>query len=354
MALERRGIEYEIFEPDAPGGGQSRGGSRIYWYEKHDPELVELALESMRIWDAWERQMGVELVSRRGILTFGTEVISRLDGSPREPVSEEVMPDREVRMLGPEEIHRLLPALDGITGPVAFDPAGATIWAQVAIGSLFSQVGQTVIPRRVDELVKLADGRVEIRAGDIHRVYDAAVVAAGISTPELARPLGVEVPICKRARVRTIHETRPKFSGRVSSGFRELRHRGQRIEGSPLRGYGRFGIGVDGDIETDDAGRVDPEVIHSKVEDVADQVAELIPGLVPKPSKALVCWATELPWGPDGVGIWTSGPILFPAGASLFRLAPVLGEELAEAAGGRPVRPELRPENRLGEVRAVA
>lgn len=354
MALERRGVGYEIFEPGAPGGGQSRGGSRLYWYEKCDPDLVGLALESMRIWNAWEHRMEVELISRRGILTFGTEVITRLEGSPQEPVSREAGPDRHVRLLTGEEAARHLPALDRVDEPVALDPAGATIWAQVAIGSLFSQVGQAVIPRRVDGLTSLADGRVEIRAGDIRRVYDAVVVAAGTSTPDLARPLGVEIPVSKRARVRTIHEVRPRVSGRVSSGFRELRHRGETVEGSPMRGYGRFGVGVDGSVQTDGEGRVDPDSINRRVEDVTDFVGELMPGLVPEPSRAHACWVTELPWGRDGIGIWRSGQVLFPAGANMFRLAPVLGEALSDAAGGLPVRPELRPDNRLGEVPAVA
>lgn len=342
-ALERRGISFDIFEPDAPGGGQSRGCSRIFRHESEDPRIARLAADSMEIWRSWEREAGVEMVARTGVVTFGQAAVDRRRQIDR------IAPELGLRELEPDDLNRVLPILGDIEGPAVLDPAGGTIWARVALGALFEAVGQHVIPCRVDSIDPLAGGRVAVRAGRIRQEYDAVVVATGVATPDWAARFGVDIPVRRQVGVWITHDVTPEHSGRAMSGIRFLEHGGETASGSPTRGYEGFTVTVHRDLQTEDG--VDPRAVEDFAEEIEDWVAGVMPGLIPGRTNTRPCWVTLLPWGLDGVAIWREGPLLFTAGMQMFRLAPLLGEALADAADGGPVREGFRPEDRMGRTR---
>ena len=90
-----------------------------------------------------------------------------------------------------------------------------------------------------------------------------------------------------------------------------------------------------------------------------------LPGLDPRPVDHVHCWVTRLPWGDDGVGIWSEDGLTALAGHNLFKQAPALGEALAgtvltadaltNVAGGSPYELEVSVQNQgESEVTDVA
>jgi len=342
-ALLDRGIEFDLFEPAAPGGAQSRGKTRLFMRRSKDPRIIALIRESLAVWSRWQREAGTELFARPGVVSFGKHVIGE-DSRAR----AELDPSG-IRNLSDDQLARLLPILGDPAGPATLDPESGAIWARVAIGVLLGWAGEYLIPRRVDAIEPLPDGRVRIHAGDIQRDHDAAIVAAGLGTGELARSLGVEIPIRPRAKVLTTHAIAPSLSGRPLPAIRGVRAGGETAYGMPVRTRDLYKIGFNRDLETSGDGSMNPEAVHVLAGEVEAWVREVMPGLVPDRLATFADWAIELPWGLDAIGVWRAGPVLMPAGMKMFGLAPVLGEVLADAAEGRAVREDFRPEKLLGE-----
>jgi len=345
-ALLDRGIEVDIFEPGAPGGAQSRGRSRLYLRAIGDPRVRRLVDESVAIWNRWQEETGTVLLSPHGVISFGELAVAR--GSA---VREELSGD-DLRDLTEAEARKLLPQLARPAGPATLDTGAGTIWARLAVSALLGWSGDLIIPRRADGLEPLADGRVRVHAGDISRTYDAVVVAAGLESGPLVADLGVEIPMERRARVLTTHSLVPELVGRELPGFRGLEAGGEMTYGMPVRTGDLYEIGFYRDLRTDGNGRIVPEAVRQMAGKIEGWVREMVPGLGPDRMATFSDWVIELPWGMDAVGIWRAGPVLVPAGMRLFALAPILGEVLAEAAEGRPVRSDFRPDQLLGDPRA--
>lgn len=342
-ALLDRGVEVDVFEHDAPGGAQSRGRSRLLTRDSEDPRLMDLVEESRQLWREWERKTGNGLLSQQGLISFDSLSV------PDDSRIREELPGGGLNDLADEDIEAHLPILADPVGPATLDRHGGAIWARVAIGTLIDWVGGYIVPRKVDRLEPLADGRVRVHAGDIRRTHDSVIVAAGFGTGEFAAGLGVDIPIDKRAKVLTTHAIQPRFSGRDLPGFRGLEAGNEVAYGMPIRTRDMYKIGFYRDLEADGDGRIDPEAVAELAAEVEDWVREEVPGLVPDRLATFADWSIELPWGMDAVGIWRSGPVLLPVGMKMFGLAPVLGQVLAEAAEGNPIREEFWPDQLLGD-----
>lgn len=342
-ALIDRGVEVDVFEHDAPGGAQSRGRSRLFMRDSEDPRLMGLIEESRQLWQSWQREAGTELLSTHGMISFDDRSV------PEDSRIRDELPDGGLLDLSADDLRSRLPILADPVGPATLDRHGGAIWARVAIGMLLGSAGGHIVPRRVDRLEVRADGRVKVHAGDLRRTHDAVIVAAGLGTAELATDLGVEIPMGRRAKVMTTHAIDPRFAGRGLPGFRGLEAGDEIAYGMPVRSRDMYKIGFYRDLEADDDGKLDPEAVGTLAGEVEEWVREEVPGLVPERLSTFADWSIGLPWGMDAVGIWRSGPALLPVGMKLFGLAPVLGEVLADAAEGGPVREELRPDQLLGD-----
>ncbi len=76
--LRARGLPVQVYEPGAPGNGQSGGASRIFRHAHDDPRLVAAARTSRRLWRQWGERLGVETVSSDGAVAIGEAVPPRL------------------------------------------------------------------------------------------------------------------------------------------------------------------------------------------------------------------------------------------------------------------------------------
>jgi sarcosine oxidase len=125
------------------------------------------------------------------------------------------------------------------------------------------------------------------------------------------------------------------------------------VYGSPYPSRDMFGVGVggrSGELAADDM----LERLDELRTRLSTYVRAALPGLAPEPVTDVTCWVTRLPWGNDGVAAWTMSGITAIAGNNLFKLAPALGELLAETVCAGEVPAMLRPETELGRDAALS
>jgi sarcosine oxidase len=302
--LAERGAAVTVYERGAPGGGQSGGESRIFRHAHDDPRLVAFARQARDGWRAWERALGVELLAADGVVALGPAVATRL------PLLREAGIDaREL-----DTVEQRLPLLAPGSGPGMVDEEGGVIRTTAAVAALATALGDRLVRDEVLEVK--ADG--EVRAAGAAVRHARVIVAAGRETPVLT---GLPIPLRVSTHTRLAYELRGEPPDRLACLLD-----GRGAYGDPLPGNRRYAVGAD-----------DPAY-----------VAHALPGLDPRPVEARNCWVTELPWGHDAFAVWESGALLAVAGNNLFKHAPTLGRELAQAALGAELREQLRPEARLG------
>jgi sarcosine oxidase len=343
--LRAAGATVHVYERGVPGNGQSGGESRIFRHAHDDIRLVELAKRSRAIWREWEADLGIELVSGDGAVALGEAALEKLALLERAGGIDAARVDAD-------ELRERLPLLAPYDGPAVIDRDGGSIRTTAAIAALSNQLGDDLI---ADEVLSVTpdDNGVELRAGGVHARYGSVVVCAGRGTQALARTAGLSLPIEDAAHLRLTFAAKgnpPSTLACLQDSSGEFPETGIYAAAEP--GNARYGVGLS---ETTDAGEdgalTDPAALASLGERAAAYVREALPGLDPEPVEHRHCWVTTLPWSEDGVGVWSVGSCRFVAGHNLFKLAPVLGRELASAATGGKLTPELLPESRVGEPR---
>jgi len=342
--LLQRGASVTVYERGMPGNGQSGGESRIFRHAHDDPRLVHLACRSRAIWRDWEARLGVDLVSKDGVVALGPSVEHRL----------RVLQDVggiAVREIAPTELAERLPLLAPYSGPAMFDEGGGSIRTGAAIQALVEPLQKSLVFDEVISLRSVSAGAVEVRAGGGRREHGCVVVCAGRGTPRLARSVGLSLPVRHAAHVRLTfalaHGDAPSRLACLQDGSGHFGDAG--VYAAPLAGNCRYALGVSDTIEVHEDGSViEPSGLRALSERASAYVARALPRLAPEPVAYRHCWVTELPWSPDGVAVWEADSMFFVAGHNLFKHAPVLGDELGRAALGGPLASELRPEARLG------
>jgi sarcosine oxidase len=316
-ALAERGISATVFERGAPGGAQSGGDSRIFRHGHDDPRLVSRAVESLAIWREWESAFGVELVAPYGSILLGPAAERRLPLLLDAGVRARPLEAGDLRVVGPWD------------GPGLVDDDAGVIRTTAAISAL-AATAEIV----TDEVYAVGeDGSV--RAGGSFARFDRVIVCAGRGTAALARSAGVEIPVSEAAHARLTFPVR----GEPPRSLACLQHP-DGAYGDPLPGNATYAIGMD-DV-------ADPADLAASAEATRAWVARALPGLDPTPVGVRHCWATELPWGPDGVAAWDAGAVRFVAGGNLFKHAPWLGRALAAPTS----TDHLSPAAKLGRTAA--
>ena len=346
-ALRTRGAEVTLYESGLPGAGQSAGQSRIFRHAHEDPRLIALAARSRELWRAWEREFGVELVSPDGAVAIGDGVEAGLRAL-------EPFPQIPVRRLDPEELHERLPLLSGWTGAAMLDVHGGAIRTRAAVGALASRLGESMLPEHVLSVRRTASGALEVRTGTTVAEHDHAVLCAGRGTVPLARGTGLDLPVELGAHVRLTFRTRagaPQGLPTLQDGSGAFGETGAYAAPYPDGRHCSVGLSADTPAHPD-GGLADPAELAALAERTVDYVRRALPGLDPRPVDHVHCWVTRLPWGDDGVGIWSEDGLTALAGHNLFKQAPALGEALAQTAltgtvpgdlhhAARPGRPRL-------------
>lgn len=342
--LRAQGARVTVYESGPPGGGQSAGDSRIFRHAHDDARLVELVRHSRALWREWEAQFGIELISGAGAVAIGDSVEDKLEVLANQP-------QIPVARLASGELATRLPILAEYTGPAMLDVDGGAIRTRAAIRCLIGQVEDSLVTDHVLSVQHLPDGGVEVRTGTRTDRFDHVVLCAGRGTAPLARGAGLNIPVELAAHVRVTFRIQhdglaplPTFQD-GSGVFGETG-----VYAAPSADDRCYSVGLSETTEArPDGGLTDPSALASLAARAAAYVSRALPGLDPNPIDYVHCWVTRLPWGDDGVGIWSTGGLSAVAGHNLFKQAPALGEALTETALTGVVPAVLRSESQLGK-----
>ncbi len=325
-----------------PGNGQSGGDSRLFRHAHDDPRLVRLAARSRAMWSEWEMRLGVEMVSADGVVALGPSAERRLG-------VVEGVGGVAARAIDSAEVHERLPLLASYSGPATLDEAGGSIRTRAAIEALSGRLEACIA---ADEVISVrpVGGRVEVRAGGAFARYEGVVVCAGQGTAQLARGVGLSLPVTPAAHVRNTFAVAgdpPSRLACLQDSSDEFGETG--VYGAPLPGNRHYALGLSQTVDVNEDGSlVDPAALTELSERASGYVRRALPGLDPEPVDYRHCWVTEVPWSDDGFAVWEADGIFFVAGHNLFKQAPALGDHLARAALGDSLDGELRPEAKLG------
>lgn len=341
-ALTERGVSVTVYERGVPGHGQSGGESRIFRHSHDDPRMVDFAKRSRLIWDEWAERLGIELVSSDGVVGLGASAERRLG------VLQEVggIP---VRRIDTEELRGRLPILADFAGVAVLDERGGSIRTTAAISAFTAALADRLIADEALLVRSTPAGTVEVRAGGVAAEHRSVIVCAGRGTAALARGMGVALPVRNGAHVRLTYDVRgepPRTLACLQDGSGAFGETG--IYAAAVPGNGRYAVGLSDHVDAPEGGLLDPPALAQLAERASGYVARAMPGLDPVPVDVRHCWVTELPWGSDGLGVWSVDGVFFVAGHNLFKHAPALGRALAAAAAGDGLAEQLRPDAQLG------
>jgi sarcosine oxidase len=333
--LLRGNAEVRCYEAGEPLRARSAGDTRIFRLAHADPLLVELAIKSRAGWDQWEALAGTQLIGHEGTVVSGPPAnqwgqAMAAAGAPFELAEDTPLRDR-------------LPARSPL-GPFLHDPAGGVIHAQRA--------GQFLRDRTRNTLVHAKAHRIEPHERGARLLSDAGpwecdsvIIAAGEGTAALAATAELDMPsdLVHHARFTfTLHGTRaspPCWLDRSEAwraGFTSYSH--------PVGLHGLWTIG--GSLDPDDTrwelGAA--AVIERSRTVVTRYVREHLDGIDPEAVDVLYCNHTASPDSGDGFGAARNGAVLALWGDNLFKMAPLLGTLLAEAAQTLSIpKPLARP-----------
>jgi sarcosine oxidase len=341
-ALAERGASVTVYERGVPGHGQSGGQSRIFRHAHDDPRLVAFAKRSQSIWDEWAERFEAELVSGDGAIAIGPSAQRRLG------VLQSVG-DIPVRRIDAEELRERLPILAGFDGVAVLDERGGAIRTPTAISALTAALADGLVADEVLLVRPTPVDTVEVRAGGVAAEHGRVVVCAGRGTAALARGVGLALPVRDGAHVRLTYDIRsepPPTLACLMDHSGTFGETGVYAAGVP--GNRRYSVGLTDYVDAPHGGLLDPAALVQLAERTSTYVERALPELEPEPVGVRHCWHTELPWGPDGLGVWAADGVFFVAGKNLFKHAPALGRALAAAATGDALVDGLRPAAQLG------
>ncbi|HET7414968.1 MAG TPA: FAD-dependent oxidoreductase, partial [Arthrobacter sp.] len=258
--------------------------------------------------------------------------------------------DIPVRTLDPGELHRVLPILADYQGQAMLDVDGGAIRTLSAVEALSSRLRDELVADHVISVRQTTSGTAEVRTGTRCGEFEHVVVCAGRGTAALAQGAGLTIPVEAAAHVRLTFPVRGDAPERLptfqdgSGAFGETG-----VYASPYPGNQFYSVGLSETVEVSDDGSVtDPSKLAALADRTTAYVERGLPGLAPRPTEYVHCWVTTLPWGEDGVGIWSAKGVSAIVGHNLFKQAPALGEALADTALGSDVPELLHPDARLG------
>ncbi|WFE30112.1 FAD-dependent oxidoreductase [Solwaraspora sp. WMMD791] len=328
-ALVRRGVDVLCFDGRPPGQAQSGGLTRTFRH-RHDNDLVvQLAVEAREGFRQWERRSGRRMVGQEGAVYAGM-TDSDVKGLVAHGVPHSFVPaERHREFFGP---------LAPVDGPLLIDPGAGAIRARRVIDALSGWVRDRIVPAEVHAVTIPVAGRgVEFHTADaIHRARHVVIVA-GTATPRIAAGVEFDVPLQVALHARPHYEVRDEHRGGPLPCWVDRSGRyGETVYGSPIGSTGRYVLGLIGDdvdIPLTPAGALPPgRSMDEHVRRVGDYVRRALPGLDPRPVGVRVCTMTKLPAGSDAFHAWHTPGVTALTGHNLFKLAPVLGELLAETA----------------------
>jgi sarcosine oxidase len=320
--LATAGREVDCYEAGAPMAARSCGDTRIFRLAHDRPALVDWAREAKRGWQDWSRSAGVQLVGNQGTVVSGDIA----------PIAT-AMSDAGA----PFEIVDAVPSLPAAqpSGPFLVDVRGGVIQAAATGTFLTGQIGTRIVPQTVTA-IRITGGGAIVATEAGERSYDSVVVAAGAGAPELVRPLGVDLSTLM------VHHARMTFPLRDPDARppcwldRSQRWRPGFTSYGQSAGPGSWAVG--GHLPDEDtAWELGRDVaIERARQALTDYVTACLTACEPEVMGTIYCNVTAGLGG--GLSSARVGPVLVVWGDNLFKLAPVIGRTLADAAtsGGVP------------------
>jgi sarcosine oxidase len=311
-ALQERDADVICFErAGAPMTERSAGSSRIFRLAHGTPELVDLARTARAGFDRWQARSGGALISPVGCVISGTGV-----------------PDWASAMAAAGAAHELVDAdrlrlpVRRAPEPALLDPAGGVIDVDAVRALLVERAGPAVVAATVHAVEQGPAGATVFGSAGTGR-FDAVLLAAGAGTSPLAAQVGIHTPTPLSHHVRFTFPVapgdRPCWIDKPADEPGTYQHRS---------GPGRWSLG----------GYVDPvhtawelgrEAATAASRDAALRYARERLTVEPEIVGSLYC--THVPDLGDGYTIRRAGAVLAVSGENLFKLAPLLGDELADA-----------------------
>jgi sarcosine oxidase len=327
--LVRAGAEVKVFEKAGVASAQSKGLTRIFRHGHGDPHLVELAMRAGDGWRAWERHFGRRLIGNEGIIISGEEIVAQWGAA----MEEAGAPNQH---LSARECRDMLPIAAVPAGPALLDPGGGATRVRRTTDLLRSVVEHCLVFSEVTALEHAGGGaRVETDVDSWQ--CDQVIVAAGIDTFSLARPLGLELRADLFMHSRFTFEVLPQYRDRRLSCWIDdsgLIGGGLRAYAQPVGSTGRYAVGVHREGQ-DLRPEVGADAERALSRQIASQyVSEALPGVHPHPVDQIQCTYPEFPGMNHGDGFHAcrAGAIVVFYGNNLFKFAPLLGELLRDAA----------------------
>jgi sarcosine oxidase len=230
----------------------------------------------------------------------------------------------------------LLPVLEPPGGLALLDVRGGVMRVGPTIDALTAWVGDRLVRAEVLGVRLDGSGATLVTSAGLWRC-DRVLLCAGVRTAELARPLGIEIPLSVSLHIRLTFRVREENPGRLACWLDRSGRYGTTVYSGPVRELHGFAVGLATSDQLEDG---------DDVSRVRAYVERAPPGLDPVPVEARPCWLTVLPWHADAFAAWQADAVIAFAGHNLFKLAPVLGDLLAYAARSGQVPAGLTPPSR--------
>ena len=289
--LSRRGEHATVFERGEPFAEQSAGLARIFRIAHRRAALCKLALQARVGWQRWEAELGAgRLLGSEGFIAAGPseDTLAATEAAMEEAGAAFSWLDRT-------EIAARIPFVAAPWEAGILDPLGGSLRIRRALGALARRVDirrGDVVSVGDDGLVTLADGAV-VRG-------DRVLICAGVQTPALFGPLGIEFA----------PHTRFTYEGADATGAACLS--APEGYGLPLGSTGRWAFGQEAP---------DPTTVRA-----------LFPSL--SPVGQVDCVTVRARWldsGGDGWTVARRGRVVAFVGSNLMKFGPLLGDLLAQA-----------------------
>jgi glycine/D-amino acid oxidase-like deaminating enzyme len=289
-----------VLERGQPFAEQSAGLARIFRIAHRRPELCGLALRARDGWLRWEAELQAgRLLGSEGFITVG---------APEDTAAAMREAGAAFSWVDRPQIAAWIPFVVPPWDIGLFDPLGGSLRIRRALDAL---ARRAVI--ETAEVVSVADdGTVTLADGSAVR-GDRVLVCAGVQTPVLFGPLGVEFAPHTRFTYEGASKDAATGAACLSApeGY-----------GLPLGSTGRWAFGQD---------VPDPATVRA-----------LFPSL--SPVGRVDCVTVRAPWldaGGDGWTVARRGRVVAFVGSNLMKFGPLLGELLAQAVLGDELPPEL-------------
>jgi sarcosine oxidase len=286
--LSRRGERTIVLERGEPFAEQSVGLARIFRIAHRRPALCELAIQARAGWQRWETELGAgRLLGSEGFIAAG---------ACEDTTAAMAEAGATFSWLDRSGIAARIPFVAAPWETGVFDPLGGSLRIRRALSALARRVGV----RRAEVVSVSDDGSTTLADGTVLR-GDRVLICAGVQTPALFGPLGVEFG----------PHTRFTYEGADAVGAACLS--APEGYGLPLGSTGRWAFG-------------------QEVPDPAT-IGALFPSL--SPVDHVDCVSVRAPWldsGGDGWTVARRGRVVAFVGSNLMKFGPLLGELLARAA----------------------